>query len=76
MYFTLRSGGKTFVTFLFDSVFSWVFSVPLAYVLCTFTSLPILPVYTIVCAADIIKVVIGYILIRKGVWISRIVDNA
>ena len=76
MYFTLRSGGKTFVTFLFDSVFSWVFSVPLAYVLCTFTTLPILPVYTIVCAADIIKVVIGYILIRKGVWISRIVDNA
>ena len=75
MYFTLRSGGKTFVTFLFDSVFSWVFSVPLAYVLCTFTALPILPVYTIVCAADIIKVVIGYILIRKGVWISRIVEE-
>lgn len=76
MYFTLRSGGKTFVTFLFDSVFSWVFSVPLAYILCHFTALPILPIYAIVCSADIIKVVIGYILIKKGVWISRIVDNA
>lgn len=76
MYFTLRSGGKTFITFLFDSVFSWVFTVPLAFVLCRLTGLPILAVYTIVNAADIIKVVIGYIMIRKGIWISSIVDNA
>ncbi|MGN1135005.1 MAG: MATE family efflux transporter [Oscillospiraceae bacterium] len=76
MYFTLRSGGKTFITFLFDSVFSWVFTVPLAFVLCRLTQLPILAVYTIVNAADIIKVVIGYIMIRKGIWISSIVDNA
>ena len=76
MYFTLRSGGKTFITFLFDSVFSWVFTVPLAFVLCRLTELPILAVYTIVNAADIIKVVIGYIMIRKGIWISSIVDNA
>ena len=27
-YFTLRSGGKTIVTFLFDSVFTWVVSIP------------------------------------------------
>lgn len=32
-YFTLRSGGKTLVTFLFDSVFTWVIVVPCAYVL-------------------------------------------
>lgn len=76
MYFTLRSGGKTFITFLFDSVFSWVFTVPLAFVLCRLTQLPILVVYTIVNAADIIKVVIGYIMIRKGIWISSIVENA
>ena len=32
-YFTLRSGGKTVVTFLFDSVFIWVCSIPVAFIL-------------------------------------------
>lgn len=72
LYFTLRSGGKTLVTFLFDSVYSWTIIVPLAKILCTFTSLPILGVFAIVQAADIIKVTIGYILIQKGVWISNL----
>lgn len=73
LYFTLRSGGKTLVTFLFDSVFSWVVCVPTALLLCHFTTLPILAVYAIVQALDFIKVTIGYILIKKGVWISNIV---
>ncbi len=74
LYFTLRSGGKTMVTFLFDSVFTWVCCVPVAFVLCNFTALPTLTIYAIVQALDFIKVTIGYILIRKGVWISNIVD--
>ena len=73
LYFTLRSGGKTLVTFLFDSVFSWVISVPAAFLLCEFSPLPILTIYAVVQAADLIKVCIGYILIKKGVWISNIV---
>lgn len=73
LYFTLRSGGKTLVTFLFDSVFSWTVAVPTAFLLCEFTTLPILGIYAIIQAADLIKVCIGYILIRKGVWISNIV---
>lgn len=76
LYFTLRSGGKTLITFLFDSVFSWVVALPLAFILCRFTALPILAIYAIVQAADIIKVVIGYILIRKGVWISNLVAES
>ncbi|MDE7230227.1 MAG: MATE family efflux transporter [Oscillospiraceae bacterium] len=74
LYFTLRSGGKTLVTFLFDSVFTWVCCVPVAFVLCSFTTLPILTIYAIVQALDFLKVTIGYILIRKGVWISNIVS--
>lgn len=73
LYFTLRSGGKTLVTFLFDSVYSWILPVPVALLLCNFTTLPILAIYAIVQAADLIKVVVGYILIRRGVWISNIV---
>lgn len=74
LYFTLRSGGKTMVTFLFDSVFTWVCCVPVALLLVNFTALPILTIYAIVQALDFIKVTIGYILIRKGVWISNIVS--
>lgn len=76
LYFTLRSGGKTLVTFLFDSVYSWVVTLPAALVLCHLTSRPILLVYAIVQSADIIKVIVGYILIKKGVWISNIVEDA
>ena len=75
LYFTLRSGGKTMITFLFDSVFTWIIPLPAALLLCQFTGLPILGIYAIVQAADILKVLIGYILIQKGVWISNLVEE-
>ena len=74
LYFTLRSGGKTVITFLFDSVFTWVLPVPLAFLLSSFTTIPILGIYAIVQSMDVIKVVIGYILVKKGVWITNLVD--
>lgn len=75
LYFTLRSGGKTLITFLFDSVYSWVISISIAVILCRFTTLHIFAVYAIVQSADIIKVAVGYILIKKGVWISNLVEE-
>lgn len=72
-YFTLRSGGKTVITFFFDCGFSWIVSVPLAYCLATFTSLDIISIYFLVQSAELIKCVIGAVLIKKGVWLSNIV---
>lgn len=72
-YFTLRSGGKTIVTFLFDSVFLWCVSIPAAYVLSRFTGLPIIPLFLCCQLLDIIKCVIGFILVKKGVWLNNIV---
>ena len=74
MYFTLRSGGQTFVTFVFDSGFSWCVCVPVAYLLSRFTEIPILPLYGICVGVDVFKVFIGKYLLDKGVWIRRIVD--
>ena len=74
MYFTLRSGGQTFVTFIFDSGFSWGVCVPVAFVLSRFTALPILPLYGICVGVDLLKIPIGAWLLKKGVWIRRIVD--
>ena len=36
-YFTLRSGGKTIVTFLFDSFYIWVVDIPAAILLINYT---------------------------------------
>ena len=71
-YFTLRSGGQTLVTFLFDSVFVWAFCVPLAYCLSRFTAMPVLPLYFICQSTDILKSLIGWFMIRRGTWIRNL----
>ena len=71
-YFTLRSGGKTLLTFLFDSGSIWLMMVPLAFCLTHFTQLPILTVYVLCNAVEIIKCVIGWIMIRQGSWIQNL----
>ena len=72
-YFTLRSGGKTVVTFLFDSVFVWVCSIPVAFILSNYTSLNIVMVYFICQMLEFIKCIIGFVLVKSGVWIENIV---
>ena len=72
-YFTLRSGGKTMVTFLFDSVFTWIIIVPIAFLLAHFTGLGIVTVYFLVQATELIKVVIGYFMVRSNVWLVQMV---
>lgn len=72
-YFTLRSGGKTVITFLFDCGFVWCLSIPVAYALSRFTSLPIIPLYMLCQSLEIIKCTIGLVLVKKGVWINNLV---
>lgn len=74
-YFTLRAGGKTIITFLFDSVYVWCISIPFAYVLCHYTAVPIVPLYLYCQLLDLIKCVVGFVLVKKGVWISNIVGE-
>lgn len=74
-YFTMRSGGKTVITFLSDSFYLLVVNVPIAFYLSRYTVLPLLAVYIIVQAADIFKGVIGLILIKKRVWVNNIVSD-
>ena len=73
-YFTLRSGGKTFITFLFDSCFVWVFSIPLAYVLVHYTDMPITFLFLCCQMIELIKCLIGYALVKKGIWINNITN--
>lgn len=74
-YFTLRSGGKTFITFLFDSVFLWVISIPVATILVKLTNWDIIPIYAFCQSLNLIKSVIGIILVKKGIWIQNVVTE-
>ncbi len=74
-YFTLRCGGKTVVTFLFDCVFVCLVSLPLATVLAHYTTLAVQPMYLLVQCVDLVKCVIGFILVKKGIWINNIVGG-
>lgn len=75
-YFTLRSGGRTIITFIFDSGFTWCVCVPLAYLLAYMTAMPIVPMYLAVQALELIKVIIGLVLVHKGVWVRNIIAAA
>ena len=74
-YFTLRSGGQTTVTFLFDSCFVWVICVPLAFCLSRFTGLGILGIYAVCQGTDLLKCAIGAYMLKKGAWIQTLVQN-
>ena len=74
-YFTLRSGGQTMVTFLFDSCFVWGVVVPLAFCLSRFTAMPILPLYIICQGTDLLKCVLGAIMIKQGKWIQNLAQS-
>ncbi len=72
-FFTIRSGGKTLMTFLFDSCFSWVVSVPAAYFFSRYSALGIVEVYLVVSTLDVIKCIIGITLLKKGIWVKNLV---
>ena len=74
-FFTLRSGGKTLITFVFDSVYIWVLCIPLAFVLSRFTAVPILPMYITVQLLDLVKVAMGFVLVKKRMWVKNLVKD-
>lgn len=75
LYFTLRSGGKTLMLFVFDTVFTWIISVPAAILLANFTGLPIAYMYVICQGLIIIKCIFGYIFVKKGTWIRNVISD-
>ncbi|MBR2019217.1 MAG: MATE family efflux transporter [Clostridia bacterium] len=71
-YFTIRSGGKTLITFLFDSGYVWAVSVVIAFTLSNFTAIPAVTVYLICQLADLLKALLGTLLVRSGTWANDI----
>ena len=74
-YFTLRSGGKTLITFAFDSLFVWVFSIPAAFYFSRGTDMGIVLMYAIVELLNLVKCVIGAVLVRRRRWVVNLVGK-
>ena len=74
-YFTLRSGGQVLITMLFDSCFVWAISVPIGFILSHYTSVPTVWLYAACTWIDIVKCIIGTILVKSGKWAKNIVQK-
>ncbi|MBO4366084.1 MAG: MATE family efflux transporter [Clostridia bacterium] len=74
-YFTLRSGGKVFVTILFDSVFSWAVFVPVCLCVAYLTDLPIQWMYPVCAATEIGKAVLGAVFLKQKRWVNQLVAD-
>ncbi|MBQ4651293.1 MAG: MATE family efflux transporter, partial [Oscillospiraceae bacterium] len=74
-FFTLRSGGKTAITFIFDSGFMWCLMVPLAFVISRFTQMPILALYICVHALEFLKCAMGLVMIKGRKWVNNLVAD-
>ena len=72
-YFTLRSGGKTVITFIFDSGVLWLLSIPVAFVVSRCTAMPILPMYALIEGINLIKCAIGYFMVKRRRWVVNLV---
>ena len=74
-YFTMRCGGKTLITFLSDGFYTTSISWLTAFILSRFTSLDLLAMLIFVSLADVIKAVVGVILVESGIWINNLVAD-
>ncbi len=74
-YFTLRSGGKVAITLLFDSVYMWSITLPVVFSLSRFTAMGIHWLFVAGTAAEVLKCVFGFILLKKVNWAKQLVKK-
>ncbi len=74
-YFTLRAGGRTGLTVLYDSGAVWFLSIPVAFLLSRFTTIPAVWIFVFVSVADIGKIALGCYFLKKNVWLNNIVSG-
>jgi putative MATE family efflux protein len=71
-YFIIRSGGKVFITFLFDSVFTIVIRLGITFIFVLTTNVSIYYIYLISELLEVIKIVVGTVLVNKGIWLNNL----
>jgi len=72
IFFMIRSGGLTKVVMIFDSVFVWLIEVPIALFLSYKTNISLENQFFLVYSTEIIKLVAGAFILKKGIWIKNL----
>ncbi len=75
IYFTVRAGGRTLVTFLFDSVYTWCVPALISFILCRYTQMSIESVFFIIQFSDIVKLAIGLPMLKPGFWTRCVISD-
>jgi putative MATE family efflux protein len=73
-YHTLRSGGKTTQALLLDGTVMWLLTVPLAWILATFTSIPLVLLWATVQSIDLAKASFGLYLVGRYDWAKNLTN--
>jgi len=70
-YYTLRSGGRTIITFCFDSGFVWFINVPTALILSRFTDVGATTIFFYIQLGDLFKAAVGLYLVHRKLWLRK-----
>jgi len=73
-YHTLRSGGKTSQALLLDGLVMWLGTVPLAWVLASFTQLPLVSLWAFIQGIDLLKAAFGIYLVKRYDWAKNLTN--
>ena len=74
-YFTMRSGGKMLITFIFDCGFMWIVNVLTAFILSRYTTISFVFIFAIIHSISIIKGICGVLVVKKGFWVKNIISE-
>ena len=72
LFFLLRAGGRSGLVFFFDSVYGWIISIPALILINNFTSIDFKTLYMVIYSLDIIKCIIGFILVYSKKWCKNL----
>ena len=76
-YFTMRSGGKTMITFVFDSVMIWCVNYVLVFTLTHYApGMSVVAIMFCEQMSNIIKCIFGYYLVKKRKWVNNLVAKS
>lgn len=73
-YYIIRSGGKVWMTILFDSGYSWAVLIPVSFILARFTPMSIELLYICSQGVDAVKAFLGYFILKKFNWAHKLVS--
>lgn len=72
-YFTLRTGGKVLITFFLDSIYMWIFVIPVTAILAYFTDVGIHWLFIAGQLAEALKCILAWVILKKGNWANQLV---